>query len=817
MGGQPTRLFYGARVLLLAVLALLLLAAPAGAATVDSGELRARTSDGRWSLSFLDRGGRTVLAEAPTGRLGLRTAAGWYRATRVLERRRRGRSWVATLATNDPAGRRLRVSLRPVADGVIALRAQAGGGGVTATGIAFRARPRERYLGFGERSNAVDQRGNEVENYVAEGPFEEDELGLIPSFVPEWGLNPRPDTTYFPMPWLLSTAGYGVLLDNTETSRFRLGSDSRGAWSAEVDANELRLRVFAGPRPAGVLRRLTAQVGRQPRPPAPFVFGPWYQPRDDEGAILARLQHDDVPLSVAQTYTHYLPCAAQAGRRAAERARVARFHAAGLAVTTYFNPMICTSHPGYGEAARTGALARNPAGAPYEYRYSTLESFDVAQFDFSARPGRELYGRLLREAEADGHDGWMEDFGEYTPLDARFASGLGGRRMHNLYPTEYHCAARAAAPRAVRFVRSGWTGTAPCAPVVWGGDPSVDWRFDGLRSAVINGISMGLSGVSTWGSDIGGFFALFENRLSPELLVRWIQLGAVSGVMRTQANGIRVPDSPRPQIWDPEVQTHWRRWAKLRTQLYPYIAAADSLYRRTGMPLMRHLSLAYPGDRRAHAVETAFLFGPDLLAAPVLRPGATRRRVYVPAGTWVDLWRSARFRERDGGIALRRARLIRGGRTWNMRAPLAELPLLARAGTLLPLLSADVDTLAAYGDHAPAVSLRERQGRRVLLAFPRGRSSAQLEDGGSLRSRETSEGWRLTIASSRSRRWEIQASLGALRRPFRPCRVSARGGRPAGWRYERRSRVLRVTLTGRRLALTVRACGAGTRSTSAWG
>ena len=92
--------------------------------------------------------------------------------------------------------------------------------GVRAT---FGARRAERYLGFGERSNAVDQRGREVENYVAEGPFEEDERGVVPAFVPAWGFHPRDDATYFPMPWLLSTAGYGVLVDNPQTSLFRLG------------------------------------------------------------------------------------------------------------------------------------------------------------------------------------------------------------------------------------------------------------------------------------------------------------------------------------------------------------------------------------------------------------------------------------------------------------------------------------------------------------------------------------------------------------------------------------------------------------------
>jgi alpha-glucosidase (family GH31 glycosyl hydrolase) len=227
---------------------------------------------------------------------------------------------------------------------------------------------------------------------------------------------------------------------------------------------------------------------------------------------------------------------------------------------------------------------------------------------------------------------------------------------------------------------------------------------------------MGLSGVSTWGSDIGGFFALFENRLTPELLIRWIQVGAVSGVMRTQANGIHIPESERPQIWDEGIVRHWRRWAKLRTQLYPYLAAADRAYRRRGLPIMRHLALAQPDDPRAARRDDEFMFGPDLLAVPVLDPGARRREVYLPQGRWVDLWRSARYRASDGGLSLRRPRLLSGGREVRLPAPLAELPLLARAGTLLPLLPPDVDTVASYGDRAAAVSLRERRGRRVLHA-----------------------------------------------------------------------------------------------------
>ena len=155
---------------------------------------------------------------------------------------------------------------------------------------------------------------------------------------------------------------------------------------------------------------------------------------------------------------------------------------------------------------------------------------------------------------------------------------------------------------------------------------------------------MGLSGVSIWGSDIGGFFALFEPRARRrELLIRWIQLGAVSGVMRTQANGFALPDKARaPQICDDDDPAGL---AALREAAHAALPVPRGRRARvptqTGLPIMRHLALAYPGDAAAAARDDEFLFGPDLLAAPVIEPGATERTLYLPRGRWVDLWRGA--------------------------------------------------------------------------------------------------------------------------------------------------------------------------------
>jgi alpha-D-xyloside xylohydrolase len=183
-----------------------------------------------------------------------------------------------------------------------------------------------------------------------------------------------------------------------------------------------------------VLRRFTAAVGRQPPPAAPWVFGPWYQ-----GPALQAFRDADVPVSVSQTYLHYLPCGDD---RANEPARTDAAHALGYAITTYFNPMICTSYtPVFPDATAAGALAMTAGGAPYIYQYFTSRFFDVGQFDFSAPAGRRFYASLLRTAIDDGHDGWMEDFGEYTPLDVRTADGRDGSATHNRYVSDYHCAA----------------------------------------------------------------------------------------------------------------------------------------------------------------------------------------------------------------------------------------------------------------------------------------------------------------------------------------------------------------------------------------
>ncbi|MFN8175061.1 MAG: glycoside hydrolase family 31 protein [Solirubrobacteraceae bacterium] len=818
--GRPRRLGVALATLALAA------ATPASASTTPAfGQRAADTGAGWWTTIFGSSGTDLRLSA-----LRFHTPSGWVRATGPRSGRAVRSSLVLSLAMT--AGRRAELTVTPRRGGVTNLRARLlGTPAPTEVSISFDAARGERFFGFGERSDAVAQRSATVENYVSDGPFAPESRDIAKVTIPAAGYRARLDATYYPVPWLLSSRGYGVLVDNDETSWFTLPSARGGSWSARVAAPALRLSLFAGPTPARALQRFTAATGRQPAPGASWAFGPWLQtgqpnapPLADQRADLEKLRAADAPVSAAETQLRYLPCGLDRGLEDYEAQRVAYYHAQGLAVLTYVNPMLCASYqPRYSDAVRAGALLTTVSGAP-----SLFNSFvggigpagfsieKVGEYDLSGRAGRAAYDDVLRRIRRTGHDGWMEDFGEYTQLDARSADGRTGTALHNSYPTTYHCgvARLTAGLPVVRFQRSGWTGAARCASDVWGGDPTTTFGFDGLSSAVKQALSIGLSGISRWGSDIGGYDTLGRDpRLTPELLKRWIEFGAVSAVMRIKKSGLAIPAYVRPQVWDPDVIGVWRRYTKLHTQLYPYLLAADTAYRETGIPLMRALVLSDPRDPRALAAEDEFRFGPDLLAAPVIRAGARSRSVYLPRGRWLDGRAALRYDARDhGAFHAGPAAVIRGARTVTARAALDELPLFVRDGAVLPLLTPDVSTLSGYGG-GRVVRLTDRRDRLRLLAWPGPTTTARMFTRERLRSSTAPGRWTLRIDGTRERSYELEASTAGLRPArghgsFRACSVSVEGRAlpRSAWSQPRAGGILSARFRARRAAVVVRGC-----------
>ena len=281
-----------------------------------------------------------------------------------------------------------------------------------------------------------------------------------------------------------------------------------------------------------------------------------------------------------------------------------RLHATGLAVLTYLNPLVCQP---YGElfdrALATGAFQARPGGGAYLYPGfvggSIVGSRVLGQLDFTGRAGRDLFAGVVREAVRDGHDGWMEDFGEYTPPDAVSAGGRRGVALHNAYPRQYHCAAAAIARREprplVRFVRSGWTGAARCATVVWGGDPTTSWGFDGLAARSRVALAHGALGDQPLGHRHRRLLLPRAGPADARAARALDRARRGLGGDAHQGRRHRHPGQAAAADLGAGMLPVWRRWAKLRTQLYPYWRPPTRTTARTGLPIMRHLVLASPG------------------------------------------------------------------------------------------------------------------------------------------------------------------------------------------------------------------------------
>ncbi len=351
--------------------------------------------------------------------------------------------------------------------------------------------------------------------------------------------------------------------------------------------------------------------------------------------------------------------------------RIAELKARGIRFLAYVSPYLCVDGSLYPEATALGHLAKDAAGGIYKVDFG---EFDCGVLDLTSEAAcRWVKDRILRGNMLDlGMAGWMCDFGEYLPIDAVLANGVDARLMHNAWPPLWaRVNAEAVAEagltgEALFFMRAGFTGVQRWCPLLWAGDQSVDFsRHDGLMTAICGALSSGLLGNAYHHSDIGGYTSLFGNVRTPELLMRWAEMAAFTAVMRTHESN-RPFDNPQVDE-DPAVLAHFARMTRIFRHLAPYRRALVAEAVGRGLPLQRPLFLHFEADRRCHAIQDAFLLGPDLLVAPVHRAGAGIWEVYLPEGAdWRHLW--------SGEV-------LAGGSPASVAAGLGAPPVFVRMGS----------------------------------------------------------------------------------------------------------------------------------------
>ncbi len=481
---------------------------------------------------------------------------------------------------------------------------------------------------------------------------------------------------YVAIPFVYGTDGNGLYADTAFDTRFAF-NPAGTSFDVKIASHPVPIYLFSASSPKSVLTAYTGITGRPEMPPL-WAFGPWITALGGKGDVLNvahRLRTEGVPASALWVFDE-LDNADNLGwpfwfgsYYGDARAFSDLLHGQGFKILTYVHPYVRSQvlpynlpNPVFEKGVADHLLAVGADGKPAGPKFELVPDGNV---DFTNPAAVDWWDHMITAAVRDEHlDGWMEDFGEWVRDTDKFSAG-DGRTISELYPLLYHKVTLRAAqrwnPDVAPFSRSGSPGSQAFSPVLWGADQWPDTSRDyGLPSVVTAGITAGMSGYSTWGPDI------LSSGSSKELWIRWVEFGALTPVMRDHT--WNKPEHSINLFTDADATSIFRRYAQLHSSLLPYFATYADEAHRTGIPIMRHTVLEAPDDPRSAGAEYQYFLGKELLVAPVV-DGSSLRKLYLPRGEWVNFW--------NGG-------LLYGGQDVSVPAGLGEIPILVRAGSVLP-------------------------------------------------------------------------------------------------------------------------------------
>ncbi len=488
-----------------------------------------------------------------------------------------------------------------------------------------------------------------------------------------WNQHSPPAVTILPA--LKSLRGYGLLIDNPRRATWDLGHSDPSTFSYQATGGGLQYYVFFGPDLPHLLRTYLELTGNPPMPPR-WVLGMLqsrygYRNRQELESIAQTFRDKRLPCDALILDVYWFR---EMGDLAFDvldwpdaPEMIARLRQQGFRIMLIEEPYLTTRSRNYDEALSKGYLARRYDGSAYTFDFWPGE---CAMIDFSNPAAREWWTEKHRPLLEMGVSGWWTDLNEPAKHFQDMLHHAGSAPMvHNLAALSVHQsifeAVQRYAPQQRTFIlsRSAFAGSQRYGASLWSGD--VDMTFAALRKQAAVGLDTGMAGFPLWGSDIGGFG--FDGRCTAELYVRWFQFGAFCSLCRPHGDQTQLRE---PWQFGPEVEAICRKLIELRYRLLPYTYTALHHACTAGIPVMRALTLDFPQDPAVFNISDEYLFGPEMLVAPVMDEGATQRKVYLPAGVWIDFWNESRHT----------------GPKWiEVAAPLDLLPLFVRQGAIIPL------------------------------------------------------------------------------------------------------------------------------------
>lgn len=581
------------------------------------------------------------------------------------------------------------------------------GAAVRAVRFTLDAEKSDRFYGFGMKYDALDQRGKAVDTYCV-----------------NWYKEQRGET-YTPVPYYFVPDKYGIFIDSTYYTRFDLcaQSDASCVIEARLGGTEdfaLPLHFFTGNN-AQIAASYAETAGHAALPPV-WAFSPWISANEwnRQTEILEQLDEtlaEEIPTGVIvieawsdeQTFytfndSEFETVAGEAalryedftftGRWPDPKGMVQQLHENGIRcilwqipVLKYDVQMTAQSMRDQIYAAEQGYVLQTEDGGAYRLPAGTWFGNSLL-LDFTDRKAADWFLEKRRYLIEDiGIDGFKTDGGEFVWGRSVTASdGRRGDELRNAYPDLYAQAyydfGTAQAGDFVTFSRAGGSGMQK-HPLCWVGDQNSD--FKAFQAAIRATLSAGQSGIPFVAWDIAGFSGDVP---SAELYQRSVAQAAFSAVMQVhseisgdpQPSQARTPWNMAQRKGDDACLETYRYYANLRMNLIPYIYTEAKWSAEMGEPLMRSMAYAFPQDGAAADYEFQYLFGRNLLIAPVTSPNAKRVEVYLPEGGWYDFFTGARY---ESGV-------------YQIPVAANEIPVFVREGTILPVNTAQKGQLASY-------------------------------------------------------------------------------------------------------------------------
>jgi alpha-D-xyloside xylohydrolase len=477
------------------------------------------------------------------------------------------------------------------------------------TAATFELQHGEKIFGCGESFTRLDKRGQRVNAWTRDAMGVQNEL------------------MYKPIPFFMSNNGYGMFVHTSAPVTFDFGKTFDSHNAIYTGDENLDIFVFLG-EPRDILSEYTQLTGRSPVPPL-WSFGFWmsritYKSEEEVRDVAAKLRQHRVPADVIHLDTGWFETDWRSNyqfskTRFKDPAKmIADLKRQGFRVSlwqyTYFTP----KNELYPEIVSKGYAVKNQGGT---------QPFEDAVLDMSNAEAVKWYQGKLAALLKMGVGAIKVDFGEGAPVNGQYASGRSGWYEHNLYPLRYNKVVgditRETTGENIIWARSAWAGSQRY-PLHWGGD--AENTDSAMAASLRGGLSFGLSGFTYWSHDAGGFV----NKAPRDLYRRWLAWGVLTS--HTRAHGA----PPRePWEYDEALTEDFRRALGLRYSLMPYILAQSKDSSAKGYPVLRALFFEYPQDPTSWTIDDEYMFGSDLLVAPLME-SANARRVYLPPGDWID-------------------------------------------------------------------------------------------------------------------------------------------------------------------------------------